>query len=102
MGGVVSLSFLRIDTKMTNFQAFCNGFWSAWDFTRPFSEKASAFPGEARVRTPEEIKAKYERLREELGLNKSAWEEVGDHMYKAISTFENEINNDDPKQQRKP
>ena len=24
---------------MTNFEAFCNGFWSAWDFTRPFSER---------------------------------------------------------------
>ena len=66
---------------MTNFEAFCNGFWSAWDFTRPFNERPTS---RTQSHTREEIKAKYERMREELELNKSAWEEVGEYIYKAM------------------
>ena len=66
---------------MTNFQAFCRGFASAWDFTRPFSEKTSFC---MQSRTLEEIETKYEKRREELGLNKSVWEEVGDYICKAM------------------
>jgi hypothetical protein len=62
---------------MTNFQAFCRGFWSAWDFSRPASERLE-------FRSQEEMRIDYERLREELGLNKSVWESVGEHLYKAM------------------
>ena len=63
--------------KMTNFEAFCRGFWSVWDFTRPFSEKPVLY-------TDEELAAKYERLREELGLNESVWDSVGGYLRKAM------------------
>ena len=62
---------------MTKFEVFCRGFWSAWDFTRPFSEPAGIYSREERL-------ANYKRLREELGLNKSVWESVGEHLYKAM------------------
>ena len=62
---------------MTNFQAFCRGFWSAWDFSRPFSERPV-------FHASEKMWIDYEKLREELGLNKSVWESVGEHLYKAI------------------
>ena len=62
---------------MTNFQAFCRGFASAWDFTRPFSER----PG---FRSQERKRVDREQLREKLGLNKSVWESVGEHLYKAM------------------
>jgi len=62
---------------MTNFQAFCRGFWSAWDFSRPFSERPM-------FRSPQTIRSDHEKLREELGLNKSVWESVGEHLYKAM------------------
>ena len=41
--------------KMANFEAFCRGFWSVWDFTRPFSEKPVLYKDE-------ELAAKYERF----------------------------------------
>ena len=34
--------------------------------------------------TDEELAAKYERLREELGLNESAWDSVGGYLRKAM------------------
>ena len=62
---------------MTKLQAFSRGFWSAWDFTRPFSERPA-------FRSQEEEQIDYEELREELGLNKSVWESVGGYLYKAM------------------
>jgi len=73
---------------MTNFEAFCNGFWSAWDFTRPFSEKAV-------FRTREEMDAECVQLWEKLGLNESVWDSVGGHLYKAMETMEKEIERND-------
>jgi hypothetical protein len=62
---------------MTKFQAFCDGFWSAWDFTRPFDERPEFC-------SRKEFKFDYEQMREKLGLNKSVWESVGEHLYKAM------------------
>ena len=76
-------------TNMTNFQAFCRGFASAWDFTRPFSEKASAgLPSE---------KVDFQWI-QELDLNVGYWEAVGNHLRKAISDYEKEISGNVSKQ----
>jgi len=71
---------------MTNYQAFCSGFWSAWDFTRPFSECP-------RIRyRGDEFDAQWSQ---ELDANKSALESVGDyfgsvggHLDRAMKTIE--------------
>jgi ABC-type dipeptide/oligopeptide/nickel transport system permease component len=73
---------------MTSFQAFCRGFCSAWDFTRPFSE----YP---EFHSQEEVRIDREQLREKLGLNKSVWQSVGDYLYKAMG---DDINNHARKQ----
>jgi hypothetical protein len=69
---------------MTNFQAFCKGFWSAWDFACPFSLKQDLFP-------PEE-KFDIQVERERLGLNRGYWVAVGDYLRGAMSNYENEVN----------
>jgi hypothetical protein len=104
IGGVSLLSLLPILCSMgsgqsdvfagtmTNFQAFCEGFWSAWDFTRPFSEKP-------KLRSRKEVELiDYEEFREELDLNKNVWESVGDHfgavggyLNKAMGTLDEEV-----------
>ena len=71
------MPFSYYSVAMTNFQAFCRGFWSAWDFSRPFTERP-------KFRSQEEMRREHEELREELGLNKSVWESVGEHLYKAM------------------
>jgi hypothetical protein len=81
-------SFFTI--TMTKFQAFCRGFWSAWDFTRPFSEKPTPYqPGE---------EFDIRKAREALGLNVGCWEAVGNHLYKVIPRYENEVKSDVPEQ----
>jgi hypothetical protein len=62
---------------MTNSEAFWSGFWSVWDFSRPFSVRPE-------FRSREEMWIEYKKLRDELGLNKSVWESVGEHLYKAM------------------
>jgi hypothetical protein len=68
---------------MTNFQAFCSGFWSAWDFSRPFSEKAVFHPNGK----PFDRK----QLREKLGFNENVWDRVGKNIRKAMSQYESEV-----------
>ena len=77
---------------MTNSQAFWKGFWSVWDFTRPFSEKA-----EFRTCSHDTT-----QMREELGLNESVWESVGGYfgtvggyLNKAMETIDEEIKQND-------
>ena len=62
---------------MTNSESFWKGFWSVWDFSRPFSERAE-------LRTREEMDAEYAQLREKLGLNESVWDSVGGYIRKAM------------------
>ena len=86
------LFFLRIDMKMTNFEAFCRGFWSVWDFTRPFSEKP-------------EFRTCYtdvEKLREQVSLNEGIWDTVGGYfgtvggyLNNAMQQIDKEIENND-------
>jgi hypothetical protein len=71
---------------MTNFQAFCEGFWSAWDFTRPFSEKPKM------RRRVEKLEVQWE---EGLDLNKSVWDSVGGYFNKAMKTIDEEIKQND-------
>ena len=75
--------------KMTKYQAFCSGFWSVWDFTRPFSEKP---------RMRRRSKKFDVQWAQELGLNTGYWEEVGNYLYKAIENHENEISSNVTKQ----
>ena len=70
---------------MNKSQAFWRGFWSVWDFSRPFSEKAE-------IRTREEMDADYAQLREKLGLNeRNPWKKVGDTLRKAMAQYESEV-----------
>ena len=73
---------------MTKSQAFWMGFWSVWDFSRPFSERSEILAQEMRV--------DYEKLREELGLNESVWESVGKYLSNAMSTIDKELENHVP------
>jgi hypothetical protein len=74
---------------MTKFQAFCDGFWSAWDFTRPFSEKP-------RLRSLDEpLDFQWEQESEE---KVSYWDVVGGYVSKAVSDYEKEMNCNVPKQ----
>ena len=77
---------------MTNFQAFCRGFWSVFDFTRPFSEKP-------------EFRTCYtdvEKLQEQVSLNESVWDTVGGYfgtvggyLNNAMQQIGEEIDNND-------
>jgi len=66
---------------MANFQAFCSGFFSAWDFSRPFSEKV-------------DFRTHYtdiEKLRDQVGLNEGVWDSVGKYLSNVMSTLDKEI-----------
>ena len=68
---------------MSNSQAFWGGFWSVWDFSRPFTEKPTFHPnGEP---------FDYKKLREELGFNENVWDRVGKNLRKAMSQYESEV-----------
>lgn len=67
------------------FQSFLDGFASAWDFTRPFSEKAKI----RRQNVPFDI-----QWTQELGLDVPCWEEVANYLNNAIETHNKEITND--------
>ena len=69
---------------MTNSQAFWKGFWSVWDFSRPFSERPE-------IRSREEMRTEFEQLRENLGLNEGVWDSVGKYMTNAMSTLDKEL-----------
>ena len=74
---------------MTNFQAFCRGFASAWDFTRPFSEKA-------RFRSQlDDFDDQWVQYH-----NKDAgiWEAVGNYLYEAIDNYQRGFSGNVPKQ----
>jgi len=71
---------------MSNSQAFWGGFWSVWDFSRPFTERLE-------IPAHEEMRVDYEQLREELGLNESVWGAVGKYLSNAMSTFDKELEN---------
>ena len=73
---------------MTKSKAFWMGFWSVWDFSRPFSERSEILAQEMRI--------DYEKLREELGLNESVWESVGKYLSNAMSTIDKELENHVP------
>ena len=79
--GAVAFIFRR---KMTKSQAFWSGFWSAWDFSRPFSERLE-------IRAHEAMRVDYEQLREEFGLNESVWDSVGKYLSNAMSTIDKEL-----------
>jgi len=74
---------------MAKYQAFFRGFGSAWDFTRPFSEKPRMRRRNKELDMP---------WVQELGLNVGYWEEVGNYLYKAIENYESEIKGNVPKQ----
>ena len=74
---------------MRRYRAFSRGFWSAWDFTRPFSEKPRM------RRRNEDTDMQWVQ---ELGLNVGYWEEVGNYLYKAIETYQKELSGDVSKQ----
>jgi hypothetical protein len=57
---------------MTNFQAFCRGFWSARDFTRSLSERQSIRPHSEMF--------DIQRAQEQLSLNEGYWESVGNYQ----------------------
>jgi hypothetical protein len=69
---------------MTKFQAFYTGFWSAWDFTRPFSERPILHVRNEMLDM---------QLEQELGLNVGYWEEAGNYLREAMSCYEKEVNN---------
>jgi ABC-type dipeptide/oligopeptide/nickel transport system permease component len=68
---------------MTNFQAFYSGFLSAWDFSRPFSEKVNFHSYYTDI----------EKLREQVGLNEGVWDSVGKYLSNAMSVLDKEIEN---------
>ena len=84
---------------MTNFAAFCEGFWSAWDFTRPFSERCE-------FRPQEEMRVDHEQLQKRLRLNENVWDSiggyfgaVGGYMNNAIAAIDEEIKQNDGNKQ---
>ena len=74
---------------MTNFEAFCEGFWSAWDFTRPFSEKP-------RLRS--QMEDFDEQWEYDPSVSVGIWETVGNYLYKAIDNYQREFSGNVPKQ----
>jgi hypothetical protein len=87
----VSPSQPHKQAAMTKFQAFCRGFWSVCDPTIPFTQRQSMF-------LPNE-KFDIRRERERLGLDIGYWQTVGNHLYKAMSDYENKVNSDVYEQQ---
>ena len=71
---------------MTKSQAFWGGFFSVWDFSRPFSERPE-------FRAQEAMRVDYEQLREEFGLNESVWGTVGKYLSNAMTTLDKELEN---------
>ena len=66
---------------MTKLQAFWSGFCSAWDFSRPLSEKIDFY----------HYRTDIEKLREQVGLNEGVWDSVGKYLSNAMSTLDKEI-----------
>ena len=71
---------------MTKSQAFWIGFWSVWDFSRPFSEKVDFRSCHTDI----------DKLREQVGLNEGVWDSVGKYLSNAMSTLDKELENHVP------
>ena len=80
---------------MTNFQAFCKGFWSVWDFGRPFSQPPELFPFDEDI---DVIRPAEGRRCERFGQNRGPWEKVGNYLREAMSQYENENHCNVPRQ----
>jgi len=78
---------------MTRYQAFSRGFWSAWDFTRPFAEKPRLRRRNRELDMLTEFDMQWVK---ELGLNVGYWEEVGNYLTKAIENHQRELGGNTP------
>ena len=69
---------------MNKSEAFWKGFWSVFDFSRPFTERPE-------IRSREEMQAEYAQLRKRLRLGENVWDRVGENLRKAMSQYESEV-----------
>ena len=79
--------------KMTNFQAFCRGFWSAWDFSQPFTQKQSLYPPEEKF---DALRPAGARRRDRFG-QVGHWQKVGGYLREAMAQYKSEHTSDVPK-----